>query len=226
MRIGWIFGVMALAAVVGCRGSLVDGVSRTPAPDAGAAGTALPVAGGAFDFYLFNLSWSPEFCATHHDSAPECAQRLGFVVHGLWPQNFDGSYPQHCGGGDGPRDAASYADIYPDAHLLLHEWETHGTCSGLSAGDYFATIRRAKAKVRIPKELAEAHGQLQLPPAEILGDFVAANPGIGRESFALSCGNNWLTAVEVCLGKDLQAVACQNVRSCRANVVKVAPRGE
>ena len=45
---------------------------------------------GDFDFYLLNLSWSPEFCATHPTS-PECASHLGFVVHGLWPQNTDGS---------------------------------------------------------------------------------------------------------------------------------------
>jgi ribonuclease I len=50
---------------------------------------------GQFDFYLFNLSWSPEFCATHGDS-PECGRKLGFVVHGLWPQDASGDYPQHC----------------------------------------------------------------------------------------------------------------------------------
>jgi hypothetical protein len=30
--------------------------------------------------------------------------------------------------------------------------------------------------------------------------------------------------VEICLTKELQPEACQGVRSCRANVVKVTPR--
>ena len=30
---------------------------------------------GEFDFYLLNLSWSPEFCATH--SSPECGRGCG-----------------------------------------------------------------------------------------------------------------------------------------------------
>ena len=33
-----------------------------------------------FDYYLLNLSWSPEFCATHAN-APECAQHLRFILH-------------------------------------------------------------------------------------------------------------------------------------------------
>ena len=145
-------------------------------------------------------------------------------MHGLWPQNFDGSYPQHCAGGSG-RVSGDYSDVYPDAHLMSHELETHGSCSGLKADDYLATVRAAKKEVVIPSQLASVSSELMLSPAEILGDFVAANPWIPRESFALSCGNNRLTAVEVCLGKDLKAVACQRVRTCHANVVRVTPMG-
>src|SRR3974390_1701145 len=47
-------------------------------------------ANGNFDYYLLNLSWSPEFCHSH-PSAAECAEHATFVLHGLWPQNFDGS---------------------------------------------------------------------------------------------------------------------------------------
>ena len=46
----------------------------------------------------------------------------------------------------------------------------------------------------------------------------------GTGSFALSCGNNRLTAVEICLTKDLRPETCEGVRSCRANVVKVTPQ--
>lgn len=50
---------------------------------------------GKFDFYLMNLSWSPEFCSIQGTS-PECAAHPGFILHGLWTQNDDGTYPVFC----------------------------------------------------------------------------------------------------------------------------------
>ncbi len=179
---------------------------------------------GQFDFYLLNLSWSPEFCATHGDS-PECGRNLGFVVHGLWPQDTSGDYPQHCSDAPGPSNPQADTDIMPTASLVEHEWETHGTCSGLGANDYFAAIHKAYAAVKIPSEYWLWAG---MPMASLLTTcwraLRAANPGYPAGSFALSCGNNRLTAVEICLSKDLRPEACQGVRSCRANVVKVTPR--
>src|SRR5579859_4381594 len=103
--------------------------TATPGSNAaGAQSSAVPV-GSGFDYYLLNLSWSPEFCYSHRD-APECAAHHTFVLHGLWPQNFDGTYPENCSGAPGPADPSSFSDVYPDAGLLQHEWKTHGTCSG------------------------------------------------------------------------------------------------
>ncbi len=178
---------------------------------------------GQFDFYLLNLSWSPEFCATHGDS-PECGRNLGFVVHGLWPQDANGDYPQHCSDVPGPANPQADTDIIPTASLVEHEWETHGTCSGLSAGDYFAEIHKAFAAVRIPANIGTGNDADGVTPDDLLSRFAAANPGYPAGSFALSCGNNRLTAIEICLAKDLRPEACQGVRSCRANMVKVTPR--
>ena len=53
-----------------------------------------PVAtGSGFDYYLLNLSWSPEFCYSH-PNAPECASHPAFVLHGLWPQNTTAPIPK------------------------------------------------------------------------------------------------------------------------------------
>ncbi len=35
-----------------------------------------------FDYYLLNLSWSPEFCHSHRDNL-QCSQQLGFILPGL-----------------------------------------------------------------------------------------------------------------------------------------------
>ena len=237
--------VVGLAGLTmsGCKpqpGALVESVPAQPQPTLAESGRRERSEGGerqrrggraqaddtpgAFDFYLLTLSWSPEFCLTH-PAATECAAHPAFVLHGMWPQNFDGSYPEDCSNAPGPAQPGRFSDILPDVHLLEHEWQTHGTCSGLSPDAYFGSARQALRSVRIPTELASVQGPIQLTPQQILGDFAQANPGLAPQSFALSCGNNRLTAVEVCLSKDLKAVACSGVRSCRANVVKVTPPG-
>jgi ribonuclease T2 len=178
-----------------------------------------------FDYYLLNLSWSPEFCHGHPDAA-ECANHSTFVLHGLWPQNNDGGYPENCASAHGPSnppDPSAFADIYPDAGLLQHEWRTHGACTGLSADAFFSAARAAFRSVTIPPAFNNLDHQTSMTPDEILSSFTAANPSVPRASLALSCGNNYLTAVEVCLDKNLRPIACGSIRSCRANVIRIPP---
>ncbi|MDR3738667.1 MAG: ribonuclease T2 [Terracidiphilus sp.] len=177
---------------------------------------------GEFDFYLLNLSWSPEFCATH-SSSTECGRGLGFVVHGMWPQDITGDYPENCSDAPGPANPQAYTDIIPTASLVNHEWQVHGTCSGLQPDAYFAAIRTAYSKLKIPAGIGAGDDSSGVPPQQLLERFEKVNPGFPAGSIALSCGNNRLTAVEVCLTKDLHPESCQGVRSCRANVVKVTP---
>lgn len=188
--------------------------------DAGDAHANAQPTGGNFDYYLLNLSWSPEFCQSHPDAA-ECATHAAFVLHGLWPQNNDGTDPERCSNAPGPADPAAYKDIYPDTGLLEHEWKTHGMCSGLSADAFFATARAAYRSVAIPPRLSALSSQTSMPPEDILDLFTQSNSGIARQSLALRCGNNYLTAVEVCLDKSLHPIPCPNVRSCRARTVKI-----
>jgi ribonuclease T2 len=184
----------------------------------------IPTATGPqnFDYYLLNLSWSPEFWHSHQ-TAPECAQHLTFVLHGLWPQNNTGPYVENCSNAPGPQDPSQYSDIYPDPGLLRHEWQTHGTCSGLAPDDFFNLARQAVHSVAIPTELTSLDHQISMPPADILNLFAKSNPSFPPDSVALSCGNNYLTAIEVCLSKTLQPTSCTNLRSCRANTVRIPP---
>ena len=173
---------------------------------------------GQFDFYLLSLSWSPEFCATHR--SPECGRGLGFVVHGLWPQDANGDYPEDCSDAPGPANPAVDTDVYPTEALVAHEWQTHGTCSGLAPEGYFNAVHTAFHEVKLP----EMRGLDGASPESFLSQLQKANPGFPPGSFALSCGNNRLTAVEVCLDKSLRPETCQGVRSCHANAVGVTPR--
>jgi ribonuclease T2 len=197
--------------------------NTTPTPERHSS-ARLPRATGAqnFDYYLLNLSWSPEFCYSHA-SAPECGKHATFVLHGLWPQNSDGSYPQDCSDAPGPANPTEYGDIYPDPGLLEHEWKTHGTCSGLPPDDFFRTARAAFQSFIVPPTLAQLQAQISLPPVQILTLVQQSNPSVPLTSLALSCGNNYLTAVEVCLDKQLHPTACGPMRSCRARTVRIPP---
>lgn len=209
----FLLPVLALLLLAGC---------KSPSTSPGSRSEQQTRASAPFDFYVLNLSWSPEFCYSHRD-APECAEHSAFVLHGLWPQNNDGSYPDSCSSAPGPSDPSQFSDIFPDPSLLEHEWKAHGTCTGLAPDDYFRLARRAFRSITIPAELTGLRSQVSKPPDEIVSLFSASNPRIPAASFAVSCGHNYLTAVEVCLDPNLQPVSCSAVRSCRANVVRIPP---
>jgi ribonuclease T2 len=198
-----------------------DSAASGPSATSDRASPPVPQ-GSGFDYYLLNLSWSPEFCYSHPGAA-ECASHSTFVLHGLWPQNTNGGYPENCSNAPGPSNPSTFSDIYPDQGLLQHEWHTHGTCSGLSANDFFTTARTADRSIAIPPTLNNLSSQISMPPAEIIALFTRANPSLSSNSVAISCGHNFLTAVEVCLDKSLHPIACGPIRSCRANTVRIPP---
>ena len=142
----------------------------------------------------------------------------------MWPQDVSGDYPEDCGDAPGPANPLAFADMISTASLVQYEWQTHGTCSGMAADASFAAVRRAYAAVKIPDGIGAGTDAGGVAPDQWLARLARANPGYRPGSIALSCGNNRLTAVEVCLTKGLQPEACQGVRSCRANAIKVTPR--
>ena len=178
-----------------------------------------------FDFYLLNLSWSPEFCAIQGTS-PQCAAHPGFVVHGLWPQNYDGSYPVNCGDRSGPVRPELNLDITPDLPLLDHEWKKHGTCTTMSPEEYFRLEHQAFHSVRIPEKLRNLKHEEPLRPKDILHLFAKANPSFPQGSIVVSCAKDRLTAVEVCLAKDgLLPISCQGLQGCDSEALRIAPMG-
>jgi ribonuclease T2 len=187
---------------------------------------------GQFDFYVLSLSWSPSFCdaAGERGTPPQaqCGERpFSFVVHGLWPQ-YERGFPEFCQVPAPRLDrniVSSMLDLMPAPRLIFHEWDRHGTCSGLNARAYFDTVRKARAQVKIPEAYIELAGALTVTPDDVEEAFVAANPGLSRNGIAVTCDSRRLQEVRLCLSKELGFRECAetNRRACRRDKLVMPP---
>ena len=187
--------------------------------------------GAGFDFYVLALSWSPSYCASKGGGADpqQCglAKPLGFTAHGLWPQ-FERGSPQNCAAGSRNVDRETLRliePVMPSDGLARHEWQKHGTCSGLSQAGYFSTLMRAVEKVRIPGLFMQMPAARQIAPSMVETAFLQANPGMEPKGFAAVCGGRYLSEVRICMTKDLKFRACPEVdrKACRARAVEMPP---
>jgi ribonuclease T2 len=187
--------------------------------------------GANFDYYLLSLSWAPEFCAQPGEAAKnplECGQGKGFVVHGLWPEVNQGKSPESCGAAKMvPRSLVNDMLKYiPSASLIQHEWATHGTCSGLSQGDYFTKVMLARAAVQVPVQISSLGQTTTESPGEIEAQFAAANPSFPQGAVRTACQGGQLTELHVCFDKNLKALACTaSAGECTSQTVTIlSPR--
>lgn len=184
---------------------------------------------GDFDFYVLSLSWSPSYCEAEGDrDDPECSggRPYAFTVHGLWPQ-WESGWPQFCDTRDRPRDRdiQSVDDLMPSDGLVRHQWRKHGACSGLSVGDYFTLLRRAREAVTIPPALRRLDRHVMVDPDAVEAAFRVANPPIPAAGIAVTCDQRRLREVRICLTRELGFRACPEVdrNACRRDRVVMPP---
>jgi ribonuclease T2 len=183
-----------------------------------------------FSYYMLVLSYAPDFCAEPGGNKDnrECGagRKLGFIVHGLWPQGENARGPENCGGSPVSQAIVQATLNYiPIPSLIQHEWTTHGTCSGLSAADFFAVLRKARDSVKVPADLNQPSQTLRLSPAQVESKLAAANPSFPAAAFRTSCYRDAeLQEVRVCLSKDLSPRGCgASAGECRASSVTMLP---
>jgi ribonuclease T2 len=116
-------------------------------------------------------------------------------------------------------------DLMPAPGLIFSEWDKHGTCSGLSARAYFETIRKARSAVKIPEEYLELSAPKTVAPADIEDAFIKVNPGLSASAIAVTCDKTRLGEVRICMSKDLQFRACEEIdrRACGRDQVIMPP---
>ncbi len=184
--------------------------------------------GGEFDYYLLSLSWAPNYCAGRPtDQSLECraGQHANFVLHGLWPQSNTGQPPLNCGSARPVSSAIvrHMLQYFPSRGLIQHEWTNHGTCSGLSAQDYFSKVEQAYNQIKIPDQYRNLDHIQTVSVQELEWNFATANRAPAG-AFRVSCHAGEVVGVEVCLDKELKVRACTaGAGECPAQQVLMRP---
>ncbi len=177
---------------------------------------------GAFDYYVLSLSWSPNWCAIEGDArgSDQCDARHdhGWILHGLWPQYHRG-WPDYCQTAERPPSRSmtgDMADIMGTSGLAWHQWNKHGTCSGLSASAYFALSREAYDSITRPSIFRRLDQAVKLPASVVEEAFLQENPGIEPDGITITCRDGYIQEARICLSRELDPVPCGQdvVRDC------------
>ena len=171
---------------------------------------------GKFDYFLLSLSWAPAYCATSSGKAnpQECGPgtNYGFVVHVLWPQYTNGTWPQCCQAVAPVRESAvltALSAVMIGDSLRQHEWDKHGSCVTTVQDDYFGKIQRAVDAFGLAPGLTPASdGRIKVSKLKAYWSAVPAG------SITTQCSGNGrsksdtLSEVHICLDGNLTPIAC------------------
>jgi len=176
-----------------------------------------------FDYYVLSLSWSASFCDIEGDAkqSDQCDVEHDYkwILHGLWPQYHQG-WPAYCNTSERPpsrRMTRDMVDIMGSSGLAWHQWKKHGSCSGLSAAEYFAKSREAYSTITQPKVLNRLDKLVRVPASVIEDAFVQSNPFLERDMITITCKQGYIQEARLCLSKSLQPISCGRdvIKDCK-----------
>jgi ribonuclease T2 len=86
--------------------------------------------------------------------------------------------------------------------------EKHGTCTDLSATDYYALSHEAYASIIRPPVFRKLDHTVKLPASVVEDAFIKDNPSLKRENITITCRQGYIQEARVCLSRDLEPVPC------------------
>jgi ribonuclease T2 len=191
-----------------------------------------------FDFYVLSMSFQPEFCHQHRtEHFPGCERPLDFwrgslTLHGLWPEDYDGSWPSSCTkekfdpktvddlGPDRfdrlwPNVKATENDGYLRYSFWEHEWTKHGTCTGLTQDEYFDTA--LKHFLPTPQLVRDNYGMsTAVKREELLEAYRNSTEYYNNNMYGdvvLVCsGGKYLSEVRTCVAKSKDGSGSRRIK--------------
>jgi ribonuclease T2 len=111
------------------------------------------------------------------------------------------------------------ADIMGTSGLAWHQWKKHGSCSGLSATDYYALSREAYGKIIRPSVFRKLAKPVKIPAKVVEEAFLKENPSLKANMLTITCKAGRIQEARICLSKDLNPVPCgrDTIKDCSMN---------
>jgi len=175
-----------------------------------------------FDLYRLEEQWQPKACADFGSKANDlCDQpQQKLTIHGLWPEYYapknGKGWPQFCHGADAfnPHDLPSSNELdtyWPtltkgsETSFLKHEWERHGTCSGMTQIDYLeGAITAAKS---VEEALSQVFEDALNDHSGTISKSAIVN-AYGEGNIVVECDQGVLKTISTCFDKNLQPTQC------------------
>ena len=108
------------------------------------------------------------------------------------------------------------AVIMGTSGLAWHQWNKHGSCSGLSPDDYFALSRLAFDQVTRPAVFRRLTDPITLPASLIEEAFMRDNDWLDPDEITITCRSGRIQEARICLTRDLEPRTCGRdvIRDC------------
>lgn len=185
-----------------------------------AAETTIPLPTENWDFMLFVQAWTPQLCTQMNQQHRKCEiAKVGWGIHGLWPNRNDTTYPQFCKPIP-PFDESRIAplendlDTYwpnslvdtPHTNFWKHEYEKHGSCArAVPALATEADFFNATLKLRMQYDAGDILTKAGISPSEshtytlenVRQAFIAT---VGVEPW-VQCSGGYLSQIGLCINK-------------------------
>ncbi|KAK5582999.1 hypothetical protein RB653_004589 [Dictyostelium firmibasis] len=180
---------------------------------------------GDFDFYLFVQQWIYSYCES--TSCIQSKIKEAFTIHGLWPENKNGSYPSFCSGPSfNVNDVKNLEDQLNIDWISLTEtnedfWSSefskHGTCAINNNNIVNGTFEYFQAGIDLYQKLnlTQALESENIYPSSksiSASNIVSAIQNQFGGKPGMQCEDSKLSTIAMCIDKDdLSIIDCPDL---------------
>jgi ribonuclease T2 len=175
-------------------------------------------------YYTLSISLAPALCQLHPENRQlrVCQEGYSVMVQGFWPEHEDGRKLRNCSKDSpdlSPVQERVLEKVMPDDPVRVREWQRHGSCTGMSAREYFRALMASANRLRLPQLISKEGRDQVVERNQLVAEIMKINAGLPEKGIYLRCSqdgaNPTLTELRVCYKPGGQFTEC--VTSFRPN---------